>query len=649
MASLVSLMINGYNPAYDRKQLEDLTIVDGKNFAPTLQGYKSNFGSSAISFDRLPKEIMQNSNLFLKLDRLFMVNNFGVLKYDETNEKWYYIIKLGSKLYNDYPWSSAVVGGDIYFCRLGAGLWRYRITDNSVISITENVPSDAMSICSADGRLVILGSSTYAWSAVGDGTSLATSIGTGAGFQALTLAGSGSPLGVKSLNDGFLVFTTTGIVKAEAISSVLTFYHRLVANSSFTPVSPNAICEVESGTILWFSRTGLYSSNGGYPEQFEPEFSKYLVTNIFKYPLASNFDVPIRVGYSELMHYIIISYSSSNGYNEPFITSYIYDIDLAKWGRYDYAHWFMADIKLTGSKYRGIKLALGSENNTVKVINKDYGTGEFLDYDGVENYTATVIPMQITNGNTEVSSAMTMKSYDFTSLPNLTGYYKLSIVNDVGVAFTELYKPDDTFSQPIGVDMLYKPDDTVDMLLADSNVDMNLGEYSNKIYDIAEMIGNSSNWANRLMQETLVNLDSNIIIAPYHIGNFEDIRTTTVMTDLAVVGDQTVAEDSIIDMLTIDNEIDMANVSEEFIGMGYGITSTPEYDLTLSSSSDAYGHKDYHLYSLQPVDVAGNMYTYNIYSTGLYHGFKFNTNKAGSYYHVKQLQANIFQGGLIYG
>ena len=90
-------------------------------------------------------------------------------------------------------------------------------------------------------------------------------------------------------------------------------------------------------------------------------------------------------------------------------------------------------------------------------------------------------------------------------------------------------------------------------------------------------------------------------------------------------------------------------VPESYVFMGYGVFSKPEYKLILTSSTDSYGTRNCHSYELKPYSKVGNNYRYNSYSTGLYHSFSVSINGIGEYYHIKQIQANVSEGGLVYG
>ena len=146
----------------------------------------------------------------------------------------------------------------------------------------------------------------------------------------------------------------------------------------------------------------------------------------------------------------------------------------------------------------------------------------------------------------------------------------------------------------------------------------------------------------------LQDLDSELKVGLYHIPDFDDLKCSTVMTGFAIMHEQTAGDSEFIDMQEVqDINIDMETFDNE-IDMGVDFLSSPNYKATLISSSDGYGHRNLHINAIKEYSIVGDRFNYNSYSTGLYHGFTLATAVAGGYYHLKQIQVNIIQGGLIY-
>ena len=662
MANIHTYTIGAYTPYYDRKQLADFSVVGGKNFMPTTEGYKSNFGSDVLTDRRIDKSYLENAQMFsLAESQLLLCTKYGVLSWDSTSEGWYFLIKSPVILSNDYPWSLAYVGGDWYLCKQGFGVYRYRQLDNSILKVTSNVPTNPVSICSSSGRLVILGESTYAWSAIGDGADLATSLETGAGFQSLSLAGGGKALAVKSLLSGFMVYTTSGIVKAEAIDTPNPYYHRLLTSSDYSPVSPWAICEIGVGSHLFMAKSGLFATSGNYPETFENEFSKWLTGTVLKYLLNSRYMVPIRLVYDNNNRWVFLSYGESSLQASPYSLAYVYDIALAKWGRFDQGHYFVDNVYIPSGIYEGYKLVCGTTDGAIRVLDKDFGISQLADDSHKNNYPVVEVP-SYTELADEPESAIhvfcascQIETYNFTSVGvagNRLGMYVYDI----------LYRtPMPDLSIPNGFEYSYGLVTTVNMMAVaeDIQIDMMsvdefavvdmLGEGLNNVFSAYAMAGSQLGiFAEYRTSGELANLDSVLETGLYHIADFEDLRQATVMTEFAQIHEETYGDSEFIDMQEVgDIDLDMELIDGE-IDMGTGLLSSPNYQNTLVSSSDGYGHRDLHIYDIEPYSIVGNRFNYNCYSTGLYHGFRLATVNGGDYYHLKQVQVNIIQGGLIY-
>lgn len=666
MPNIVTYTIGAYTPSYDAKQLAEFSVVGGQNFMPSLQGYKSEFGSSPFTDRRLSQDLLIGAQPFsIGEDYLVLCNNYGILFYEPDSGGFTYQYKSRTILDARYPWSVAYVGGDYYFCHKDFGVVRYRPYDNSWFELTENVPSSPMSVCSASGRLVILGESTYAWSAVGDGTNLATSLTTGAGFQALSLVGGGKPLGVKTIINGYMVYTTSGIIKVESINSANPFYHKVLTSSDFAPVSPKAIAEVGTGTHVFLTRTGLFATSGEYPEAFEPEFSKWLTGTLLRYLLSSRYELPVSLSYSTVNKWLMLSYSEYSIIPSPYSLAFVFDIELGKWGRFDQPHYFMGAGYLPTGDLKGYRLLTATFDSTIRVFDKDYGISNAVDINNPDNYPASCPnPIKI-QSTTEVGSIATifaasarLDTYDFASInKDNYGYYSSEIVYSTAINLDYPKIPDR--EQPaIGVDMMLVPDSNIDMMTAepaapstriDYRIDMMVGGVHNHPVAYCVFDGAANSQSLIKLTPQLDKLPSKLELGLYHIAEFDDINQATVVTGFCEIHDEWVGEDTVIDMeLIADITLDMETIENEIVDMGVLSVSKPNFKTKLISSSDGYGNLDYHQYEIDPLTIVGNRYNYNAYSTGLYHGFEVETESAGDFYHLKQIQLNLIQGGLIY-
>lgn len=668
MPNIHTYTIGAYTPYYDAKQLAEFSVVGGKNFMPTVSGYKSAFGSDVLSDRSVDTKLLLNAQIFSLAEQvLVLCNRYGIMQYDPSSEGWYYLVRSSSELSVSYPWSVAYVGGDWFFCKQGFGVWRYRLDERSGMFVSENVPSNPVSVCSSGGRLVILGSSTYAWSAIGDGTDLETSLETGAGFQALSLIG-GKPLAVKSNTIGFLVYTTAGIVRVESIDTPNPFNHKVLTADDYAPVSPWAICEVGTGSHVFLAKSGLYATSGDYPEILEKEFSKWLTGTTLKYLLQSRYDLPLALSYDANRRWLVLSYAEYAIDASPYSVAYALDIELAKWGRLDQNHYFIDSAYIPDEKNRGYRTLIATTDGAIRIVNKDYGITELANANYKNNYPVCysqsykVYSDSATSVNVFTSGAR-LDTYNWASLGASVGVlgmydyilaYKsgdidLNQPNSFVGSYYTRYGYDEVVDmasskEPISVDQANVPDGIIiDMSNFETTLPMAVFTAcatSDSTIDIFSEVHVSG---------PLVNLDSQLEIGLYHIPDFDDLQCATVMTGFAQFHEQTLGDSEFIDMMQVpDSRIDMELVPDDYIDMGIGFLSSPNYAATLISSSDGHGNRDLHTYDIEPYSIVGDRFNYNSYSTGLYHGFKIRTTEPGGYYHLKQIQVNIIQGGLVY-
>ena len=665
MVNIHTYTIGAYTPEFDVKQLKDVSVIGGRNFMPSLEGYKTDFGSSLLSDRRLTRELLLGSEVFsLGESLLLLCTNFGILAYDDSTEGWYYLVRSPTELSSRNPWSLAYVGGDYYFCKLGFGVWRYRPNDNSSEFLEANVPSGACSVCSAGGRLVILGSSTYAWSAIGDGADLTTSLETGAGFQSLNLAGGGKPLAVKEFINGFLVYTSSGIIKAESIESTNPFYHKLLTGADLAPVSANAITSIGNGSHVYLGRTGFWVTSGGYPEPFQASFGEFIVSNLLKFLINSSQEIPIALRFSEFNRWLIVSYAEYSITPSPYSCAFVYDIELERWGRYDENHYFLGGAYVTSGTLKGYRLIGAISDNCIHIYDKDYGVSVPAEQQYKNNYEVPKVPNYVTVADgvslTTFTASAQMETYNFTALPTELGYYVYDLVNSTAVPDLTYPKlPEMTTSRVVVVNLMNLSDWLSSLLerflypasgALPRRYDLLGGNTPVVAFKCCATMGTSLGIYSEIKRiPDLLPVDSQLDVGVYHIAEFNDIGKATVLTGFCQIQEETVGEDTEIDMETVpDVELDMETVPDSEIDMGFGFLSRPQFTTSLNSSSDGYGNLAYHNYELEPNAIAGNRFNFNCYSTGLYHRISLGLTESGSYYHLKQLQINFIEGGLIY-
>lgn len=111
-------------------------------------------------------------------------------------------------------WSSTFVEGDYWLCFGGHAVWRINGTLRTVVDVTDKLPYVPLRIDSAGLRLILGTNDTVSWSSQTDRLDF-SSTGTGAGSQAINVLGAyGNLLALGKSPDGFIIYTTRGILVA---------------------------------------------------------------------------------------------------------------------------------------------------------------------------------------------------------------------------------------------------------------------------------------------------------------------------------------------------------------------------------------------------------------------------------------------------
>ena len=115
---------------------------------------------------------------------------------------------------DDAVWSATFVEGDYWLCYGGHAVWQIDGTLRTVTDVTEQLPYVPLRIESAGLRLILGTNDTVSWSSQTDRLDF-SSTGTGAGSQAINVLGAyGNLLALGKSPDGFIIYTTRGILVA---------------------------------------------------------------------------------------------------------------------------------------------------------------------------------------------------------------------------------------------------------------------------------------------------------------------------------------------------------------------------------------------------------------------------------------------------
>lgn len=337
--------IKGYIPALDPKVVNQPHVVAGRNFLMSIEGPYAGFATRVLS--KYPFVSAGSVQTFETEQGWWWACDTGIYAFSEASLRFRNLFACAPPQ-TSAPWSYTNVGNIDYFCRAGIGVVSYNPeTDNWALVSHAELPQDPQYITRAFGRLVVVGASRIAWSALDDGTDFTSSLETGAGSQGLSMVG-GAGLAVRTVADGVIVFTTSGILHGQFTDIGTTFRWTVLSTQRRLL---NAFCV----TVVWTegaelshvfldARAGLFVCNGTEPTPYQPLFSDYLLRAV--YPRFRSLEVrDLRLFYSQVTQHLVVSVGNPAvaGY---MTTAYALYVPRGEWGIFSSAHSAFVDFSL---------------------------------------------------------------------------------------------------------------------------------------------------------------------------------------------------------------------------------------------------------------------------------------------------------------
>lgn len=329
--------VEGLLPSVDRRVVEKALALDGRNFTYSLEGPRSAFSSRLASIYALG-EPGGFASFFVE-GQQFICTNSAIMRLDLVSQVWVPLFSF-TTLNTPGPWSMALVGAKYYFARETLGLLQYTPGTLTWAILTSNVPAGARYVAQSNGRLLVLGASSYAWSALDDGADLAPDLTTGAGVQSTAIIG-GVPMAMGVYGGGFLVYTTFGVIRASYIGGTAIFRHRPAAQKIklFNKFSLLTINDDEH--IVLTRAQGLLSTDGTEFKTVSPIFNEHILDILDPFdPTRPN---AVRLFYDEFNDWLYVSLSYVAG-SELFNESLVYVRKLDKWGQFNRAVFGFANL-----------------------------------------------------------------------------------------------------------------------------------------------------------------------------------------------------------------------------------------------------------------------------------------------------------------
>lgn len=389
--------IGGLMPSVHNAQSGAIRVVRGRNFRWHFDGPFSGFGNKLVSA-QFPLSDYPYYGLFTLDDQSILCTVNGIYQQNCETTCWELVKPLTPATNleckeHDYPWSSAFVGDDYFFSHPLVGIIRFercsaswscvrldscggdsgsddtsaastepRFYDFESVSCIESNP--VFGIAEAGNRLVVLSRDTIGHSAIDDGTNLECDPFCGGGFVSSSLAKYGIPLGVRNTANGFVVFTSNGVIQATNIQSIAGFNYRPISKQTF-PVNPWAICDFGEGyDSAFLSKSGLVlvalNRETVVLTPFEVEMSswlceKELARNNF---LDNQHAVMLTYcGEHKELYVSLVGHSEQESPYHVYTRALVFNVKYQKWSTLDQPHYAIGPVN--GTYHRMFSYTLG--------------------------------------------------------------------------------------------------------------------------------------------------------------------------------------------------------------------------------------------------------------------------------------------------
>ena len=624
-----SLTINGKDfgglrPAIDPRRTGQAHVIQGSNFIFDVDGPKSWFGSDIRGYGKLVDGLGIQS--FRVEDRSFIFTQNAVLEFDETMRLYRVLYEFASSVVTAYPWTTAFVGTKYYFCHPDIGILFYCIGEKTFSKLTGTyVPDVPYAITDAYGRLVILSETAYLWSALDDGSDLTPDLVTGAGFQSLGLIG-GTPISVGKITDGFLVFTSKGIVKAQFTNNSAVFRH-YVWDTTHVLLTPYCLISIEENGLLFLSRNGFWQTKGDAPEAFAPVMSEYFKDVVIP-AIDDRINDIVRIDYSKGEEILFVGVGSA-AEASAYIETWVLYLPMAdKWGKFTRKHYGFCEVYLDSGPRQGFNFCNISASGVVNI---------FHDLSYVETHP---------NLNVYRDDSLWVPPYEEDAI-FIEGAY-IARTHSVGTHFDPIaFKDLPTGYYAVGTSVY------TESALPEAPAEVE-PFYSSSAYNVITFTGGVS--ALRLenaaaSDETTQSLNSDITLGLFNFTSGtkadETSAVDTLRVDTSTLSSSSLDEDWLLDDLNDEDWNLIDNVEEDW---GYNLASGIEFNAYLLTTWDGRQLTDF---GRETLEVYQNFEAGILYDprgiSGMFHSLQLSADQIGYSYHLKSLEIGAILTGRYQG
>lgn len=342
--------IQGLTPAIDARKQDTVRLVNGDNVRFTADGIVSEYGDEYLIEKRFrnPNYIQGARIRTRDGDRTFTFIDNTILEYNETAGDFDIVYMIDDTSQNAYRWTWGFLSNFIYFCHPATGIIYLSTRDGSSGRLqVAGLPSNPLAITVDNGRLIVIDSTTFYWSAQEDGFDFVPTLG-GAGFQVTNTRVSGLPIMCVSFARGVLTLTSGGIMRSEFTGDQEVYRHRAI-NTEYAPVNSFCVFKTVDDQVVFLDRRGFFSTRGEFPETFSPLWNEFLIEELELFRLIERENV--RVEWDENNRLLYLSVSESD-IAPLYDYAYVLYQPLDKWARFTGQHYGIFPINIRGTTER---------------------------------------------------------------------------------------------------------------------------------------------------------------------------------------------------------------------------------------------------------------------------------------------------------
>lgn len=611
MTNLVAQQVKGLIPLVDRKKVGRPFCVDGKNFMVDADGPKSGFGKTQVHFDELSDpEYVQSFKIDSK-SFVFITN--AVLTYD-TDANEFVPVLVFTPLSDVWPWTVGELGGNFYFARKGANLIEYNATTDTWQEITGgDTPTDIYAVTQSAGRLIIISRYWSNWTDI-DVLSFTTSTVTGAGAQALSMIGKEEPLTVLQTDDGYIVYTRSGMLKADAINSITPFRHYALDRKR-VPLNPFCVLAVENNQHIFLTANGFFATAGKKPEPYQPIMSEFFHSTELPPLDTDNNNAVVKLTYNSVRSWLLVSIAEG-GTAGLYTKAYMLYLPSDEWGVFNQVHSGFIDVDFTSGPDTGFLFAVVDNLGRVFRFSDTPYDVEFPAVEDMETWEYNLhgkpeYPARFEQDSIKFPTVAYGRAIDEGAMGDPGLYDLRSVVEEaIEPVIQTATEQAATLADPI-----------VFPTTAQGSSGLLITQHAEKALD-------------------QLPLNAEIVVGPFRLAEGETSDEFNNITNMAVQMLDSSIGDTFEDyMLDYDTEvIEDWNVLDGEEDWGFGAEGATNYQTNLISTLDAYTTYENQDTVPSLISQAGRTRFLDCNNNGIYHLARFHADVAGESFHLKFLE-----------